>query len=326
MDNPGKKQSSRGWPCCTARDSLLLNMTMQQSASHPWFDRYLEHLLVVKGLSENSVASYRADLQSFAFFLDKEEYPLEKVIEQTLFLYMLYQRKRSLKSRSLARHLSSLRGFFDFLYDEGLLAENPAKMLESPKLPRKLPEYLSRTEIESLLNQPDLATKLGNRDRSMLEIMYASGLRVSEVIDMRPLDYDGQAGVIRIWGKGGKERMVPVHDTAQNFLNEYVATWRPTFAPQEDRMFLNRSGKGLSRQGLWKIIKRYARQAGIDRPISPHTLRHSFATHLLDGGADLRTVQLLLGHADISATEIYTHVQGERLTRMHEQHHPRSQS
>ena len=293
-------------------------------AAHPWVDRYLEHLLVVKGLSENSVFSYQSDLRGLLDFLSRRSFPLEQVTEDSLFIYLLSLRQRALKSRSLARQLSALRGFFAFVRDEGWMSANPAELLDSPKLTRSLPKVLSRSEMESLLSQPDCATKLGFRDRTMLELLYAAGLRVSETVSLRPLDYDGQAGVVRVFGKGSKERLVPVHDTARSFLDAYLSTWRGQFDPKQDRMFCNRSGRGLTRQGVWKTVKRYALLAGIERHISPHCLRHSFATHLLEGGADLRTVQILLGHADISATEIYTHVQSSRLLRQHEEHHPRS--
>lgn len=291
---------------------------------HPWVDRYLEHILVTKGLSENSLAAYAADLQGLLAFLHEKAVPLERVAPQTLLLYLLHLRRRGLGNRSVARNLSALRGFFAHAAEEGWLTEDPAELLENPKLPQTLPEVLSREEVERMLECPDTRTKLGFRDRTMLELLYAAGLRVSELVDLRPLDFDPQAGVLRVFGKGGKERIVPLHDLAQRFLLTYMESWRGSFKPTEDRIFLNRSGKGLTRQAIWKLIKRYALEAGITREISPHTMRHSFATHLLEGGADLRTVQTLLGHADISATEIYTHVQTSRLLATHQEHHPRS--
>ena len=178
--------------------------------------------------------------------------------------------------------------------------------------------------MSRVLALPDTATRLGMRDRAMLELLYAAGLRVSELIEMKVLDYDAQTGLLRVFGKGAKERLVPIHYTAQDVLGRYLLNTRPGFRPAADFMFLNRSGKGLTRQGVWKLIKTYADKAGIKRSISPHTFRHSFATHLLEGGADLRTVQLLLGHSDISATEIYTHIQAGRLKSIHQQYHPRS--
>lgn len=291
---------------------------------HPWLDLFLEHLLVVKGLSENTLAAYASDLGHFLGFLASRGADPADVNNDTLFLYLMHERRQGLASRSLARRLSALRGFYDFLREERLLTESPAQHLENPKLPRRLPEVLSQEEVAALLAQPDVTDKLGARDRAMLELLYAAGLRVSELVNLRPLDYDPQSGLLRIFGKGSKERLVPIHFAAQACLDAYLRDWRGAFGPREDTIFLNRSGKGLSRVAVWKNIKRYATMAGIRREISPHTFRHSFATHLLEGGADLRTVQLLLGHADISATEIYTHVQAGRLARAHREFHPRS--
>lgn len=301
---------------------MVVNET--QNFSHPLVDRYLEHLLVVKGLSENSLENYALDLRSLLEFLAEKGKTPEQVTEQMLFLYLMALRRRGLGNRSVARHLSALRGLYSFAVEEKLIKANPTQHLESPKLPKTLPEVLSREEMDALLSKPDLHTKLGFRDRTMLELLYASGLRVSELTGLKPLDYDPHTGLIRVWGKGSKERVVPVHAVAQDFLECYLRDWRGQFGPVQDRTFLNRSGKGLTRQAVWKLIRRYAAEAGIRKDISPHTFRHSFATHLLEGGADLRTVQVLLGHADIAATEIYTHVQTRRILEMHRKHHPRS--
>jgi integrase/recombinase XerD len=287
-------------------------------------DRHLEHLLVVRGLSENSLKAYEADLRGFAAFLGDRGMSICGATDQTLFLYLVHLRARGLGSRTMARHLSALRGLFQFLSEERLVKENPAALLENPRLPRLLPEVLSKGEVELLLEQPDPRCKLGFRDRTMLELLYAAGLRVSELVELELLDYDPQTGILRVFGKGSKERLVPLHQTAQHFLGLYISSWRPSFGPVQGTIFLNRSGKGLSRQAVWRMISRYAAKAGIRRAISPHTLRHSFATHLLEGGADLRTVQALLGHSDISATEIYTHVQTARLKTVHGSFHPRS--
>lgn len=292
--------------------------------THRWVDRYLEHVLIEKGLSENSLASYSQDLTSLLLFLSDKSFRIEDLSDKTLFLYLTHLRAKGLTNRSLARHLSSLRGFFTFAMDEGWYKEDPGHLLENPKLPKKLPEFLNRDEISRLLALPDTSTKLGMRDKAMLELLYAAGLRVSELIQMKVLDYDAQVGILKIFGKGAKERLVPIHYTAQDVLNRYLEFTRPTFKPVGDYMFLNRSGKGLTRQGVWKLIKKFAEKAEIKRSISPHTFRHSFATHLLEGGADLRTVQLLLGHSDITATEIYTHIQAGRLKSLHKEYHPRS--
>ncbi|WP_233248409.1 site-specific tyrosine recombinase XerD [Desulfonatronum sp. SC1] len=295
-------------------------------ALHPWMDRFLEYILVEKGLAENSVAAYTTDLESLQRFLSPEGLELERFSSQHALLYLLHLRQAGLQNRSLARHLATLRGLFAFLVRERLIAESPLEKLENPKLPRHLPDVLGREEVTALLAQPNLNDKLGFRDRTMLDLLYAAGLRVSELIGLRPGDVDLQAGLLRVFGKGRKERVVPMHASAGKYLDIYIQNWRPAFRPKTDVLFLNRSGKGLTRQGVWKLIKAYAQKAGIRQPISPHTLRHSFATHLLEGGADLRTVQILLGHADILATEIYTHVQTSRLKSQHQKHHPRSRS
>lgn len=301
---------------------------------HPLVDRYLEHLLVGKGLAENTLRAYGADLADFMSFLHErlggagappsQEDILAEVNEQLLFLYVVYVRKRGLGGRSLARHLSALRGFFAFAREEGELAADPARFLENPKLVKNLPEVLTLREMDALLAAPDVSGKLGFRDRTMLELLYASGLRVSELCSLRALDFDAQTNLLRVIGKGDKERLVPVHARAAAFLQDYIHHWRPLFHPGEAALFLNRSGRGLSRVAVWKLVQRYTLKAGIKAAISPHTFRHSFATHLLEGGADLRSVQMLLGHADITATEIYTHVQQERAVGVHRRHHPRA--
>ncbi len=295
-----------------------------ETEQNPLIESFLEHILVIKGLSRETVNAYTKDLSIFESFLRDKNLDIREVDEQALFLYLLFLRRKGLQSRSMARHMATLRGFFGFLSHQGLVENNPAEMLENPKLPQLLPQVLTVQEVKSILSQPDSQGKLGIRDRAMLELLYAAGLRVSELVELKILDFDSQAGVLRIWGKGGKERLVPLHYTCMQWLEFYLHSWRDAFSPQVDRIFLNRSGKALSRQGVWKTIKKYTLKAGIKKEVSPHTLRHSFATHLLEGGADLRTVQILLGHSDITATEIYTHVQSDRLKSAHERFHPRS--
>lgn len=287
--------------------------------------QWQDSLLAQRGLSSNTAEAYRQDLESY--FLFRAELQAEPGIlsEQDIFFYLAWLRARQNTGRTLARRLSALRTFFAFAVDEGWLADNPARLLENPKLPQYLPEVLSRDEVDKLLAQPDVRQKSGQRDRCMLELLYAAGLRVSELCSLSVTDLDLQAGLIRIFGKGSRERLVPLHSSMQKMLSEYLSQWRPLFSPTAKQLFVNRSGHTLTRQYIWKSIKKYALQAGIRRSISPHTFRHTFATHLLEGGADLRTVQMLLGHADISATEIYTHVQAERLRGIHQKFHPRSQ-
>lgn len=292
--------------------------------THPWVDAYLEHLAVLKGLSENSLAAYSFDLAALLAYARESGFELKSMDDDRLFLHLAALKSSGLGSRSMARHMSCLRGFFAYLTEEKLLAANPAAFLENPKLPGRLPGALSRAEVERLLAQPDMTNKLGVRDRAMLELLYASGLRVSECLNLLPLNFDSTAGLVRVWGKGGKERLVPVHSRAVKILRDYLKSCRPDFHPLDEHMFLNRSGRKLTRQAVFKNIRRYGLQAGLKALLSPHSLRHSFATHLLEGGADLRAVQALLGHADIAATEIYTHVQAERLLSIHRAHHPRS--
>ncbi len=304
---------------------MNLESNSGKEVNHPWIDGYIEFLLVMKGLTENSIESYSRDLYDLFSFLQSKSHGMEDIDEQSLFLYFLYLRKKGITSRSVSRRLSTFRMFFDYTYEQGWTNYNPARLLDNPKINKLLPEVLSQENIGKILQQPDCSTKLGYRDRTILELMYAAGLRVSEVCNLLPLDFDDQSGILKIRGKGQKERLVPIYKQAHEFLDNFISNWREWFYPKEEAIFLNRSGRSLSRQGIWKMIKRYAQQAGITRNISPHTIRHSFATHLLEGGADLRSVQLLLGHADISATEIYTHVQQNRLLEIHKKYHPRSQ-
>lgn len=287
-----------------------------------------DHLLAQRGLSPQTVLSYSQDLENF--FLFRQELasgaPLAPLPdEQEIFLYLAWLRARQNTGRTLARRLSALRAFFDFALQEGVVKVNPAQLMDNPKLPQHLPEVLSRDEMEKMLAQPDIRERGGQRDRCMLELLYAAGLRVSELCGLCVSDLDLQRGLVRVFGKGSKERLVPLHDFMQRLLEDYITHWRPAFSPTGNQLFVNRSGRALTRQYIWKMVKKYALEANIRRAISPHTFRHSFATHLLEGGADLRAVQLLLGHADISATEIYTHVQAERLRGIHRQFHPRSQ-
>lgn len=292
----------------------------------PLADRWLDHLLVERGLSTNTVEAYGQDLETFFMYCKamQEGGTAPTLDEQGLFLYLAWLRGKKHAGRTLSRHLSSLRGFFFYALEEGVLSENPAALLENPKLPSLLPDVLSQEDMELLLSQPDSKDRNGNRDRCMLELLYAAGLRVSELCGLRLLDVDRQRRLLRVFGKGAKERLVPLHALAMDILDAYMLRWRPAFSPKEDILFVNRSGKGLTRQYVWKMVKKYVLQAGLRHPVSPHTFRHSFATHLLEGGADLRTVQILLGHADISATEIYTHVQADRLRSIHRRFHPRS--
>jgi integrase/recombinase XerD len=290
---------------------------------------FLTHVRVEKGLSANTVSAYRRDLLKFEAFAKKRKVALKAISRDDLvdFLACLYRQK--LESRTVARHLVTLRNFFRFAQVQELISEDPSLNLESPKIRRSLPDYLRLEEVEKLLAQPDEKTPIGLRDRAMLEVLYSSGLRVSELTGLRVMDFDRTAGYVRCIGKGDKERIVPVGKKAMALVDRYLRDARPKLLGKGSLvnapiLFLNRRGGGFSRVGVWKILSAYGRQAGLRMALTPHMLRHSFATHLLERGADLRSVQLMLGHSDISTTQIYTHVVEERLKQIYKAHHPRA--
>jgi len=290
---------------------------------------FLTHVRVEKGLSSNTVAAYRRDLLKFDAFTKKRKLTLPAVRRDDLvdFLSSLYRQK--LESRTVARHLVTLRNFFRFAQVQELIKEDPSLNLESPKIRRSLPGYLRLEEVEKLLAQPDEKTPIGLRDRAMLEVLYSSGLRVSELIGLRVMDLDRSVGHLRCIGKGDKERIVPIGKKAVALVERYLRDARPKLLGKGSlantpALFLNRRGGSFSRVGIWKILSAYGRQAGLRVALTPHMLRHSFATHLLERGADLRSVQLMLGHSDISTTQIYTHVVEERLKQIYKAHHPRA--
>ena len=290
-------------------------------------DAYLDHLRVERGLSRNTLEAYSRDLTEYLLWVDKElARPLNQVKDEDVRFYFLKKKQAGLSARSLRRKSSSLRGLYRFLQKEGYMAEDPTQLLEVPRLGAPLPRDLSLDEVDRLLAQPDPSEPLGLRNRAMLELLYATGLRVSELLALRLQDLNLEVGYVVAYGKGNKERLVPAGEEALEKLKEYLSTVRPGLAKSEKdaHVFLNRSGRKLSRQGFWKLLHRYALQAGITSPVTPHVLRHSFATHLLERGADLRSVQLMLGHASISTTQIYTHLNRERLKQIYERHHPRA--
>ena len=259
---------------------------------------WVNFLLAQKGFSENTVSAYKQDLETLDFFLTQSKISLEHIDEDYLLLFSAFLSKRGDSKRTIARRLSCIRQFFAWLFEEEYIQENPAELLDTPKIPLYLPEVLSLKEIQSLLSSPDITTKLGKRDQAILHLLYASGLRVSELINVLPTDIDFQRGIIRVFGKGKKERTISIlHYLALQILTDYLKNTRQLFIkddiPVDSTLFLNRSGKKLTRQAIWKLIKRYTLLAKIKGIVSPHTLRHSFATHLLEGGADLRTVQVL---------------------------------
>lgn len=287
-------------------------------------DQFIHHLRVEKGLAKNTIESYSRDLLRYFAFLEKSCLLPLKASQIDIMEYVS-SLAGSLSIRSIARNLSSLKVFYRFLMSDGKIQTNPARLISNPKLPRRLPGVLSGEEVERLLAAPDAQTSRGMRDRAMLELLYASGLRVSELVGLTVAGINLEAGWVRTLGKGSKERMVPMGSKAQQSLKEYLAYSRPSLLKKRSSsyLFVTSRAKPMSRQAFWKIIKRCGGRAGISKEISPHSLRHSFASHLLEHGADLRSVQIMLGHSDISTTQIYTHVTRERLKQIHEKYHPR---
>jgi integrase/recombinase XerD len=289
-------------------------------------DQFLHYLVVEKGLSKNTIEAYSHGLGRFLNHLrEKGVQEIRDVGKFHVRGFLLMLRKRNLSTKSIVRNLVAIRTFFRFLIQEGILESNPVEELESPKVAKTLPEILTLREIEQLLEQPNLQTSLGIRDRAMLEILYATGMRVSELTHLPTHQVNLEGGYVLLYGKGSKERVVPLGSEAMKWITLYLKTARGKLAKgkESSMLFINRSGRGMSRQGFWKSLKGYARRAGLHKRITPHLLRHSFASHLLEGGADLRSVQMMLGHVDISTTQIYTHVTGERLKKVHQRYHPR---
>jgi len=289
-------------------------------------DQFLHYLTVEKGLSANTVEAYGHDLDRFLGYLKERGIEdLAKVGKFDVRAFLLTLKKKDLSTRTLARNVVAIRMFFRFLIQEGILEANPVEELESPRLARTLPEILTLGEVERLLEQPDLRTPLGVRDRAMLEMLYAAGMRVSELIKLPLNQVNLEGGYVLLYGKGSKERVVPIGKEALKWVTLYLKTVRGrlTRGKESPFLFVNRSGKSMSRQRFWQSLKACGLKAGIRKKIAPHLLRHSFASHLLEGGADLRSVQMMLGHSDISTTQIYTHVTGEKLKKTHQRHHPR---
>jgi len=289
---------------------------------------YIYYLNVERGLSENTLSSYKRDLSFFKQFLtqdqDIESWP--RVHRNHVMKYLLHLKEKGRAPSTVTRNLAAIRSFFQFLLQEGSLTEDPSTDLESPKQDKKLPEILTTTEVDKLLKQPNLTDVKGKRDKAMLELIYATGMRVTELISLNVEHVDIKNGYILCRGKGDKERIVPLGKIAIYCISDYLAKSRPLLRKSmtEPALFLNHHGRRLTRQGFWKILKKYAEKIGIDKRITPHTLRHSFATHLLENGADLRSVQEMLGHSDISTTQIYTQLTRKRLKDVYTQTHPRA--
>ena len=291
----------------------------------PLTEQFLDNLWAERGLSENSLQSYRHDLQHLQSRLAARGKILTTATREDLLAVLASEVQQGKSPRSISRYLSAYRQFYRWLVREGILQSDPVALIESPKTGRGLPKALTEEQVESLLSAPDTATNLGMRDKAMLELMYATGLRVSELVGLEMPNLNLNQGVIRVVGKGQKERLVPMGDEALESLKEYLGRGRPELLKgmQVDSVFVTSRKAGMTRQAFWYVVRRYAARCGISQKLSPHMLRHSFATHLLNHGADLRVVQLLLGHSDLSTTQIYTHIAREGLKRMHEAHHPR---
>jgi integrase/recombinase XerD len=294
--------------------------------SDPLLQRFLDMLWLEEGLSLNTRKAYQSDLHAFSLWLEKDRgLPLEKADAGAIEGYLAFRYRKEAKSRSMARLISSLRKFFRYLLREGLAEDDPTLRIDPPKIGRPLPKTLSEADVEALLAAPDVLDPLGLRDRAMLELLYATGLRVTELVSLRVVQVNLRQGVVRVVGKGSKDRLVPVGEESEVWLARYAKEARPVIlgTRMSDDLFVTSRGGAMTRQAFWLTIKRYAQRAGIRKPISPHTLRHAFATHLLNHGADLRVVQMLLGHSDLSSTQIYTHVAQERLKDLHARCHPR---
>ncbi|OGS91018.1 MAG: site-specific tyrosine recombinase XerD [Gallionellales bacterium GWA2_60_18] len=289
-------------------------------------DEFCDNLWLEDGLSRNTLDSYRRDLTKFAAWLEKQRDA--SILQATHgdiqgYLGNLFAHKA--KSSSAGRNISSLKRLFRYLLRQGKISADPTLQIDTPKLPRNLPKSLTEQDVELLLAAPDVQTPLGQRDRTMFEVLYATGLRVSELVTLRITQVSMDMGVVRVMGKGSKERLVPLGEEALDWLRRYLADGRGVLLGKQmaDALFVTQRGEGMTRQMFWYLIKKHARTAGLNKSLSPHTLRHAFATHLLNHGADLRVVQMLLGHSDISTTQIYTHVARERLKQLHAMHHPR---
>ena len=287
---------------------------------------FLHYLEVERGLSPNTLEGYRRDIEKLEVFARKKDRPLSSLDASEIREFLRGLHRRGLSFRSVARATSAVRGLFRFAAAEGFSASDPTEQIDSARAPQSLPRYLTLEEVENLLKAPDASTPEGLRDRAMLELLYATGLRVSELVSLRTRDLHFEAGYLVCRGKGRKERVVPYGRSAKKWIERYLVSGRPLLSPKpgEGGLFLSRRGRPMTRQRFFQLLKGYGRLAGIKRTLSPHVVRHSFATHLLERGADLRSLQLMLGHSNIGTTQIYTHVSRERLRRVYDQHHPRA--
>lgn len=309
----------------TSQDAMNSNLDDLMGNSEKSIDHFLDAIWMERGLSANTISAYRADLMALARWLNERDIEISDGSRENLLEYIASRVEHGARPRSTARQLSSFRRFFRYLVRENILDVDPTAHIDMPKIGRSLPATLTEEEVEALLAAPDLDDPLGLRDRTMLEVLYATGLRVSELINLTLSQVNLNQGVLRIIGKGDRERLIPLGQEAQDWIEKFGRGARLDILMerQTEYLFPTRRGARMTRQAFWHIIKRYASLAAIEKKLSPHTLRHAFATHLLNHGADLRVVQMLLGHSDLSTTQIYTHVARERLKDLHSEHHPR---
>ncbi|HNR52147.1 MAG TPA: site-specific tyrosine recombinase XerD [Deltaproteobacteria bacterium] len=292
--------------------------------SHAFIDSFIEYLIVERSAPGNTITAYQNDLKHFSAWLQQQNRDIHTLEPGDLAAFSSACKDRGMKSTSISRRLSTIRQFYRFLLEEGCVQKDPTRDMSRPKRGRYLPAVLSTEEVDRLLDAPDVTTPLGIRDKAMIELLYATGLRVSELVGIEVHMVNLSVGYLLCRGKGGKERLVPIGESALRWVGDYLSTVRPMLAkPSSHTLFCSKRGAAMTRQNFWYMIRRYAAAAGIMKSISPHVLRHSFATHLLAGGADLRSVQMMLGHSDISTTQIYTHVNASRLKEIHERFHPR---
>jgi len=302
----------------------MVNQLMDQDSNI--VEMFLDNIWMEYGLSENTLSAYRNDLFNLVRWLSDSQLSISDVKHEHLLEYLAHRVTEGMQPRSGARLLSSIRRFYRYQLRQGNVATDPTEKIEFPKLGRYLPEVLTEDDVEILLNAPDITKPQGIRDRTMLEVLYACGLRVSELINLQLHQVNMRTGVLRVVGKGNKERLVPFGEQAGEWLARFFADARPSLLKECHDcsvLFISNRGSGMTRQAFWHVIKRHARVVGIEKPLSPHTLRHAFATHLLNHGADLRVVQMLLGHSDLSTTQVYTHIAQARLQELHREHHPR---
>ncbi len=291
------------------------------------YEKYIQYLLVEKGLSRNTIIAYSSDIWQYISFLkDKGIVEPDEIDHFIIRSYLMELNRRGIEQRSIARKLAVIRNFHRYMLKEGFSEKDPSVVVDSPKIKRNLPDVLTYDEVLRILNSPDISSPLGSRDAAMIELMYASGLRVTELVTLTMNQIDLELGYIRIMGKGSKERIVPIGDEALEKIRHYIQNFRGKIlnGKKSSYLFITSRGRKITRQSFWMRLKMYAKRAGISRRITPHMIRHSFATHLLQGGADLRSVQMMLGHTDISTTQIYTHITRERLREIHKRYHPRS--